>query len=572
VRGLRLLLAVFAGFVLGPAAETAGAAVYAPEYGTDPDLVAGYERQPEGSLAPLQGSPFAVVAPSAPVGGIVSLAFTPDGGRAVSGFLYSGGVQGIAVGANGSMTPAGAPLSSASSTDDAVSPDGRFAYSSTREFLATPAQGIRAYSISASGSLVSLGPGTSNDEYNSLAITPDGRFLYASSGTGVTRFAVGGDGKLTDLGPTGAPGAYVVSPSPDGGLLFVGSGNGAGAKLHSFSIASDGTLSENGVPVPVGAIGVYYLGVAPDGRHVYVPDATNDAIVTIGVAADGRLALVRSTPLTDPESLAVSPDGRFLYYPHSGSPATIGVASLGPDGVPAALPFEAPWKSGEPERLVFQPQPAPVARFSAAPAAPGAMSVFDARPSVRAARFDWDFGDGSGLADGGPTPHHRYARAGIYTVKLTVTDANGCSARQIYTGQTTVCPGGTLVTATSALDTPPAITGLSLTHRRFAVASAKAPVVRRGTAFRYTLSEAARIRIRIERRKRRKRGGKVRFRSLGSVRAKGRSGRNRTPFNGRLRGRKLKPGAYRATAVATDSAGGRSKPRRVGFRVVAAGG
>jgi hypothetical protein len=302
-----------------------------------------------------------------------------------------------------------------------------------------------------------------------------------------------------------------------------------------------------------------------------VPDATDNAILTIGVAADGRLALVRTTPLTDPESMAVSPDGRFLFYSNSGNPGTIGLASLGPDGVPTALPFAAPWKSGEPERLVFRPEPAPVAGFTSVPAAPRAESAFDARASLRAARFDWDFGDGSGLQDGGPTPRHRYAKPGVYTVKLTVTDENGCSARQIYTGQTTVCPGGTSVTATSTLDTLPAISGLSVSNRRFAaISAARGGVLRRGTAFRYTLSEAARVRIRIEKKKK-KRGGNGSFRGLGSVTAKGRSGRNRTAFGGRLRGRRLKPGAYRATAVATDSAGGRSKPRRVGFKVVAAG-
>ena len=50
------------------------------------------------------------------------------------------------------------------------------------------------------------------------------------------------------------------------------------------------------------------------------------------------------------------------------------------------------------------------------------------------ARYDWDFGDGTTLADGGPTPTHIYAAAGSYKVTLTLTDNEGCSLES-YTGQ-----------------------------------------------------------------------------------------------------------------------------------------
>ena len=111
------------------------------------------------------------------------------------------------------------------------------------------------------------------------------------------------------------------------------------------------------------------------------------------------------------------------------------------------IPGTVLWDSGERERMLIQPQPAPTASFTAKPAAPGAESRFDAGASTRAARYDWDFGDGTTLADGGPTPRHTYAKAGVYDVKLTVTDAQGCSVRQVYTGQSTECPGGSAATS-----------------------------------------------------------------------------------------------------------------------------
>jgi hypothetical protein len=100
--------------------------------------------------------------------------------------------------------------------------------------------------------------------------------------------------------------------------------------------------------------------------------------------------------------------------------------------------------------------------------------------------------------------------------------------------------------------TKPVIRRLRMTHRRFRP--------RRGaTQFRFRLSETADMRIVIRRRGRR----------VGAIaRADLPAGPNRITFNGRLRGRKLKPGAYVAVLFATDEAGNRSAPKLIGFRVL----
>jgi hypothetical protein len=148
----------------------------------------------------------------------------------------------------------------------------------------------------------------------------------------------------------------------------------------------------------------------------------------------------------------------------------------------------------------------------------------------------------------------------VYEVRLTVTDADGCSTRRVYTGHTTVCPGGSEPTATATLDTLPAISALSLTKRRFV--AGRRP--KRGTALRYTLSEAARVTFSIERKVGARR---ARFKRVGRFVAAGRQGANRTRFSGMLRGRALKAGFYRLTAIATDSAGGPSNRRSASFRI-----
>jgi hypothetical protein len=100
--------------------------------------------------------------------------------------------------------------------------------------------------------------------------------------------------------------------------------------------------------------------------------------------------------------------------------------------------------------------------------------------------------------------------------------------------------------------TRPVVRKLGMTHRRFRV--------RRGaTAFRFRLSERSSVKIVIKRRGKR----------VGTIRRRGLSkGAHRVRFNGRLRGRKLRPGRYLAILTATDRAGNVSRPRRIRFRVL----
>jgi acid phosphatase type 7 len=105
--------------------------------------------------------------------------------------------------------------------------------------------------------------------------------------------------------------------------------------------------------------------------------------------------------------------------------------------------------------------------------------------------------------------------------------------------------------------TAPVISRLSLTRTRFAL-----PPRGRGTTFRYTLSEIAAVRFRIKR----KVAG--RYKTVGTFTDQGVAGKNRRRFRGRLNGKRLRPGYYRAGLVALDYVGNRSTPKRVRFRVV----
>jgi putative Ig domain-containing protein len=105
----------------------------------------------------------------------------------------------------------------------------------------------------------------------------------------------------------------------------------------------------------------------------------------------------------------------------------------------------------------------------------------------------------------------------------------------------------------------------------------------RNRRFRFNLSEAAAVKITIAQLLpgRRVRGTCVkqtranrtkppckRAKRKGTLSFSGQAGPNTRAFSGRLRGRRLKPGLYQATLVATDAAGNRSRAIKVRFRVM----
>lgn len=557
--------------------------LYAPVYGTIPDEVNAYSSASDGSLTPLAGSPFAIG--PAIGGGVIAFAFTPDGNRAATGFLFdAGGVRGLTVGAAGDLTPAQATIPVAQATSVAISPDGRFAYFSTR----TGASGVRAYSIDATGALTEIAgsPFAAGIQHWDVALTPSGSFLYAVGSDEVRRFRVNGDGSLSVLGNLPLADALLTQVSSDGKFLFVGTAGAGADSVVSYSIGADGSLTAVGSPFLYGGTSLGMFGIAPDGRHLYLPDANLDAVLTTAVAPDGSLSLVGApAPFADAVTVVVSPDGRFVYAGKTSGTGALSLSPIAADGRPSGFVPTAVWDSIEFERLVFRPAQAPTARFTAKAAGPGLATKLDATASSAAtgaiARYSWDFADGTATDDtSGATPSHKFKKAGVYDVKLTVYDDQNCSSQFVYTGQSTVCNGGPSATTTLRVDTPPVISSVKLKPKRFRVGAGSGTVSRVS----YRLSERANVTFSIQRptigrkvgdscRKasRRLRGKPrcTRWVKVGrTLKQRGKSGRNYYRFKGRAGRNMLRPGRYRMRIVATDPAGGRSRSRTAVFHVV----
>jgi hypothetical protein len=112
----------------------------------------------------------------------------------------------------------------------------------------------------------------------------------------------------------------------------------------------------------------------------------------------------------------------------------------------------------------------------------------------------------------------------------------------------------------------PVLSRARVSRKRFRVGRAATPraaAAKRGTVLSFRSSEAASLSIKLERAL-----PKRRYRRAGTLTRRIRTGNGKVTLSGRLGKRRMAAGTYRATLVATDAAGNRSKPVRVKFTIV----
>jgi hypothetical protein len=226
-----------------------------------------------------------------------------------------------------------------------------------------------------------------------------------------------------------------------------------------------------------------------------------------------------------------------------------------------------------------RPPVAVISPFGTAPAGlPAAFSgagSSDPDPGD-ALTFAWSFSDG-GSASGADVTH-TFAAPGTAGAGLKVRDPMGLEAT-------------TSATVTVADVTGAEMANPGMRRSRFRVSGAATAVTAvrrrlppRGSAFLFTLSERATVRIAIDRllvgrRSRGKcvrptRSNRRRARCTRAVRAGTltrrnlAAGRRTVAFSGRIGHRALRPGRYRAALKATDSAGNTGRERRLAFTIV----
>jgi 6-phosphogluconolactonase (cycloisomerase 2 family) len=404
------------------------------------------------------------------------LAITPDGRFAYATRTagQSGFIAQFVRGAGGRMTPIGEDV-----------PAG----SDPRGILVDP-QGTRVYYVDASRDLLSfrtigadgaLGAATDvalgDVSPRFVAMTPSGTSLYVSAvpfpGTAAARVVASVPGVAQfDVGPaTGTveekPVAFVPWPgdesipadlarmtvSPDGRHLYLASGLGA-TGIARFAIDAAGALADGSVTGlrAKDPDGTSVTAISPSGLFLWAPTSALARVGRIdGFSIDAAGALSDLTPASVPyvvdlptADAAPSPDGRTLFLGQDGNVGSWSVATGG-----ALKRADNHTRSAglvTNGGIAVSPSQAPIASFTAVPQRRRSPTTFDARRSVdpggRIARYDWDFGDGTTLADGGPRPRHVYLVPGTWSVTLVVTDADGTSTSKLWTGTQMLRNGG----------------------------------------------------------------------------------------------------------------------------------
>ena len=166
------------------------------------------------------------------------------------------------------------------------------------------------------------------------------------------------------------------------------------------------------------------------------------------------------------------------------------------------------------------------------------------------------------------TVSHRFDAPGVFRYVCEVHEDDGMVGTVTVTASQTGTPptpppgGGGPPPATPGADaTAPTVSRFGMTKTRFRVRRGG------GSAFRFRISEPVDVRIQISRALTRR--GRTRQVTVGTLVRKGlrRTG-SKVAFSGRIGGRALPPGPYRATISATDGAGNRSARKRTSFRIV----
>jgi DNA-binding beta-propeller fold protein YncE len=339
---------------------------------------------------------------------------------------------------------------------------------------------VRQFGVGPGGELVAKEPRYVNagQDARGVAVSPGGDVVYVLVDEGIAVFDVGAGGSLTrraDLVDVPSRKLEDVALTPDGRHMYATSGDG---RVFQFALAADGTpvpgspteLVTGGRPIG--------LAVAPDGSSVHVTAAGSwhghGRVLTFTVGADGTLTAVGEVavpilPWKRLGYLAVSPDGRSLFVAGGdGHLFGVGAGAAPAPRVPPAVDLHAALG------VVVSPNQAPVASFEAAAGSAGSATQFDASgaadPDGTIVRYDWDFGDGTVVRDGGPSPQHVYTEPGTYTVTLVVTDNEGASTTTIFTGGTVLGNGAPAaqarrqiqVAAASAAQPPPPPAGTIL--------------------------------------------------------------------------------------------------------------
>jgi streptogramin lyase len=453
-----------------------------------------------------------------------------------------------------------------------------------------------------------------------IILGPDGNLWFAEEGTNkIGKVVPGSPPTVTDVlipqAPKTITGPRWLTIGPDGNIWFSADVDGAGG-VAKFSPADPATITGfGGFGITAGnaqgvATGfdnrIWLLDAAGNGRIVRINPADGTTVnLDIPFAGfNGGRGLRRGA---DGNMYAASFASKLIaQIPGTGGTpvekATVGGAwdiLSGPDGnIYFTMPDTGIGKTSPADigtQTAFKPS-TPVAGdlFGIAVGADGALwspRAQDPGRDIARMTTSGEFSFIKGLQPNGATqPRPEYIAAGPdSTLWFTDKDANKIGR---ISGILPSGGGGSGGGGTTLDKTPPGVSGAGMSDTTVVVGPAATPLKgtaadTTGTTIRYTLTEAASVSLRIDRRlkgKRVKKGKKrvcakrtrknrkkkscTLFKKAGTLTRTSHAGKNNVKFSGRIGKKALKVGKYRLTIIASDAAGNKSKPKSLNFRVV----
>lgn len=362
LRAAPVLLAL-AAVGAGAWAQPAPRASYVYTLNNDPErnAVVVFERQANGGLALVAGSPF-------PAGGrgLAGDDFDEQGAVRVHGehlLAVNPGSDSIAVFrrlAGGRLEPvAGSPFPSGGAVPLSLAVRGDLVYVANQ---APPfvrrgaAPNLTGFRMSSDGRLtpvpnstISFSPGQGPAQ---VEFSPGGETLVVTAGfqeaatSRVRSFRVQGDGTLKEgpgspLATPGASGPVGFSWDPNRSRVYVSNFRGSAITVFDVDPAT-AALKQVGGPNADGETAACWTAISRDGKTLYVANFVSNSISVFTIEPDGRLQLLgsrsrRGATRPDTKDIELSADGRFLYAIAS-SGRQIAVFRIGEDRLPQELP------------------------------------------------------------------------------------------------------------------------------------------------------------------------------------------------------------------------------------------
>lgn len=326
--------------------------VYVNDNTAPNNTIAAFDRNSDGTLTAVPGSPFAAggAGTGTGIGSQGSLQEAVGGRYLLAVDAASDQVSVLAVGPDGSLTPVpGSPFSSGGGEPVSIAVHGSLVYVAN-DGDGTAGTNYTGFRLGVFGRLSPL-PGStftlpSGSEPGDVLFNATGGNLAGTrvATSEIDSFNVGASGLLTPaagspfaaqgVGPFGSE-FDPVNPA----RLYVSNAHGGAnaGTVSAFGVAGDGTLTSIGSsPFADLQTAPCWVEISHNGRFLFTVNTAVPSISRYQIDGDGSLALLGSTVFNDPTGLGpedarLSPNGRTLWVVDTGADAVSGLAVRGGD-------------------------------------------------------------------------------------------------------------------------------------------------------------------------------------------------------------------------------------------------